>query len=112
MKAYGGEEVQSYPFLTSVLGGGELSASCPNRLASPLPARPLNRRLGGPRSWSDCFGVQKNLLLLRGIEARSLVVQPIAQLLYRLHHPGLKGNVLLLLLLLFVVTFMQGFNTY
>jgi hypothetical protein len=60
----------SYSFLTSALDGGQWSASCPGR-ASPLgkdPQYPLDRRLGGPHSWSDTRGSKKNPLPLPGIE--------------------------------------------
>jgi len=36
----------------------------------------LNRRLGGIQSWSGCFGEEKDILFLLGIE--SPIVQPIA----------------------------------
>jgi len=36
----------------------------------------LNRRLGGIQSWSGCFGEEKDLLILLGIEPS--IVQPIA----------------------------------
>jgi len=50
----GGEKYSSYSFLTSALDGGEWSASRPGR-ALPLGKDlryPLDRRLGGPQSWS------------------------------------------------------------
>jgi hypothetical protein len=49
MKAYGGVDVLIHVFLTSVLAGGEWSASRPYRFT---PEYPLDRRLGGPQSRS------------------------------------------------------------
>jgi len=41
---------------------------------------PLNRRLGGPKSWSGHFGEKKNLLSLLGFKLQ--VTLPLAELLY------------------------------
>jgi hypothetical protein len=43
-----------YSFLTLALDGGEWSASCPVSVLPPGkgPQSPLDRRLGGPQSWS------------------------------------------------------------
>jgi hypothetical protein len=48
------EDYSSYSFLTSALDGGECSASLLGRALSPGkgPPTPLDRRLGGPQSWS------------------------------------------------------------
>jgi hypothetical protein len=51
------------PFLTSAVDGGEQSASCPIHFNSSKksPLYPLDRRLGGPHSWSVRCEVQKSL---------------------------------------------------
>jgi hypothetical protein len=36
----------------------------------------LNRRLGGPQSWSEHFGEETNLFLLLGF--KSQIIQPVA----------------------------------
>jgi len=57
MKAYRGAEVQHLSFLTSALDGGELSASHPSYSVPGVKVQyPFNRRLGGPKNWSGCFG--------------------------------------------------------
>jgi hypothetical protein len=69
----GGEDVYYYSFLTSALNGGEWSASRPSR-ALPQgkdPRYPLDRRLGGPQSWSGKEARGKNHLLVSGIELPS-----------------------------------------
>jgi hypothetical protein len=56
--AWGERRYSSYSFLTSVLDGGEWSASRPGR-ALPRgkdPRYPLHSRLGGPQSWSGPRG--------------------------------------------------------
>jgi hypothetical protein len=58
------------PFLTSALDGGEWSASSPGRL-TPGETAPRTHCIGGwiePRA--DLGTVEKNLLLLTGIETR------------------------------------------
>jgi hypothetical protein len=40
------------------------------------PLYPLDRRLGGPQSWSGCYGEEKNLAPARN---RTLAVQPVAR---------------------------------
>jgi hypothetical protein len=52
----------SYSFLTSVLDGGEWSASRPGHTLAPGkgPLYPLYRRLGGPQSRSGHRGYRKN----------------------------------------------------
>jgi hypothetical protein len=54
MKAYGGVDVYIHNFLTSALAGGEWSASRHDRFTpqGKSPPYPLDRRLGGPQSWS------------------------------------------------------------
>jgi hypothetical protein len=58
------------PVLTSALGGGEWSASCPCcfTCGERAPQYSLDRRLGGPQSQSGHYKVEKNLLPLLGIE--------------------------------------------
>jgi hypothetical protein len=52
MKAYGRGDVQIHIFLTSVLAGGEWSASRPDRFTpgEKSPRYPLDKRLGGPQN--------------------------------------------------------------
>jgi len=47
------------------------------------PIYPLNRRLGGPQSWSGCFWEEKFLLPWLRLEPQT--IQPVAQSLYRLY---------------------------
>jgi hypothetical protein len=51
---YGGVDVQTHLFLTLALVGGEWSASRPGCFTpgERAPLYPLDRRLGGPQSWS------------------------------------------------------------
>jgi hypothetical protein len=78
------------PFLTSVLGVGEWSASRPGRFTpGEEPQYPLDRRLGGPQSRSGRCGEEKNLLPLPGIETRLSSLS-----LYRPSYPGLLCLVL------------------
>jgi hypothetical protein len=57
------------PFYTSAVHGGQWSASCTCRFSvGKEPRYTLERRLGGPHSRSECCGVKKNLLLVKGIE--------------------------------------------
>ena len=71
--------VQLHSFLTLALDRGVSFTLylCTNR--SP---HLLNRRLGGPQSWSGRFGEEKNLLPLPGIEPH------ITQSLHLLHYPS------------------------
>jgi hypothetical protein len=52
------------PFLTSVLDGGECSASRPGRFTPGERASqyPMDRRLGGPKCQSGLYGEERNLL--------------------------------------------------
>jgi hypothetical protein len=61
MKTNGEVKVQFHTFLTSALDGGEWSATCPV-LFTPgdSPQYPLDRRLGGPESWSEHIDKEKN----------------------------------------------------
>jgi hypothetical protein len=63
MKANGGVNVQIHIFLMSALAGSEWSASCPSHFLpqGKGPWYPLDRRLGGPQTWSGRFGEEKNL---------------------------------------------------
>jgi hypothetical protein len=65
IKIYVEVEVWLHAFLTSVLDGGDWSASHPG---SFIPRYPLARRLGGPPSWSGCCGEENNVL--KGIKPR------------------------------------------
>jgi hypothetical protein len=62
IQAQRGEEYSSYLFLTSALDEGEWSASRHSRALPPGNNRqyPLDRRLGGPQSWSGLRGCRKN----------------------------------------------------
>jgi hypothetical protein len=79
MKEYGGVDVQTHVFLTSVLVGGEWSASRPYRFTSG------ERTLGthsignwvGPRAGLDEL-VNKKFLILLYSNSDPSVVQPIA----------------------------------
>jgi hypothetical protein len=84
MEAQEGEEVYSYSFTTSALDGDEWPASHPSRALPPgkEPRHPLDRRLGGPQSWSGNKGYRKNPLPLLGIEPRSLGHAVHSQTLY------------------------------
>jgi hypothetical protein len=42
------------------------------------PWYPLDRRMGGPQSWSGRGVEEKNSQLLSGIESNHLIVQPVA----------------------------------
>jgi hypothetical protein len=70
--AKGERNYSCYSFLTSARYGGEWSAS---RLGRVLPPEKdlrhaLNRRLGGPQTWSRHRRYSKNPLPLPGIELR------------------------------------------
>jgi hypothetical protein len=41
------------------------------------PQYPLDRRLGGPESWSGCCGVEKTFLSLPGIEPQPSSLYPV-----------------------------------
>jgi hypothetical protein len=60
MKAYDGVDVELQIFLTSALAGGVVSFT-PRSLyfRGKSPRYPLNRRLGGPQSWSGRHGEGK-----------------------------------------------------
>jgi hypothetical protein len=63
MKAYGGVDAQIHIFLASALAGGEWSASRFGRFTpgERTPWYPLDRRLGGPQSWSGRRGEENTL---------------------------------------------------
>jgi hypothetical protein len=73
MKAYGGVDIQSQVLLTSVLGGGEWSASRPCRFTTGQRAPDTHCRGGwlGPRAGLDEVEKRK-LLTLQGLELRPL----------------------------------------
>jgi hypothetical protein len=52
----------------------------------------MNRRLGGPHSWSGRFGEQKNLMPLLGIECQ--ISQHVALSLYGPCHPSCMCEVI------------------
>ena len=53
---------------------------CLPRTGSTRSSEPLNRRLGGPQSWSGCFEVEKNPFFPLGLEP--CTIQPVDQMLY------------------------------
>jgi hypothetical protein len=59
-----------------------MSGQC-HALAAPYPRYPLDRRLGGPQSWSGLRGYRKNPLRVPGIEPRSSILQSDTTLSYR-----------------------------
>jgi hypothetical protein len=69
-----------HTFLTSVLDGGEWSASRPGRftLREGAPGYPLDRRLGGPQSRSGLGGEEKISQTLPGLEPP--ITQPVVEL--------------------------------
>jgi hypothetical protein len=62
MQVYGDQVEMFHVFLTSALEGGEWSASRSGRFtaADRAPLYPLDRRLGGPHSWSRRGDEQEN----------------------------------------------------
>jgi hypothetical protein len=68
MKAYAVVEVRMHVFLTFALDRGELSTL----FLGKDPLYLLNTRLGELQRWSDCFVVEKNLLMLREVKLRFL----------------------------------------
>jgi hypothetical protein len=88
MKAYGGVDVQIHIFLTSVLAGGEWSASRTGRL-TPGETAPGTDWLGGwvdPRAGLE--DVEDRKLTLPELELRPLGRPARSQSLYRLRYPG------------------------
>jgi hypothetical protein len=82
MKALGEERrYSSYSFTTSVLDGGEWSASRPGRALPPGkgPRYPLDRRLGGPQSRSGHRGYRKILCPRPGSNLDRPVVQSVVR---------------------------------
>jgi hypothetical protein len=73
MQTTTGEDITSYLFLTSVVDGGEWSASRPSHALPPgkEPRYPLDRRLGDLQSWSGHRGLKKNPLPPPRFEPRS-----------------------------------------
>jgi hypothetical protein len=67
--------------LTSVLDGGEWSASHTGRFTprGKIPWNPLDRRLVGPQTLSRRGGEEKNFQPLRESNPRTPIVQPVAQ---------------------------------
>ena len=51
------------------------------------PRYPLNMRLGGPQTWSECFGKKKNFLPLLQFEPRTVhpEVKPFLKICYSKH---------------------------
>jgi hypothetical protein len=82
--------LSSYSFLTSAIDGGEWSASRPDR-ALPREKDPrytLDRRLGGPQSWSG-KEARGNILYLRpGSNPYRSLVESVVRHYYRLNYPG------------------------
>jgi hypothetical protein len=73
MKAYGGVDVQIHIFLTSVLVGGEWTASRPGRF-TPEERAPGTHWIGGwvnPRAGLD-DSEKRKFMILQGLELRPL----------------------------------------
>jgi hypothetical protein len=68
--------------------GGQLHSSAASLSGKKKPRYPLCRGMGEPQSRSRPYGEEKNALPLPGIETRFLVVQSVAESLYRLGSPG------------------------
>jgi hypothetical protein len=102
MKAYSGVHVKIHIFLTSVLTGGEWSASCPGCF-TPEEEAPGIHWIGGwvdPRADLDNVENRK-FLTLPELELRPLGRPARSQSLCRLRHPGsylgTDGRILLVL---------------
>jgi hypothetical protein len=81
----------SYSFMTLALDGSEWSASHPGRALPPRERTPwylLDRRLGGPQSWSGHRGYRKNPVPLQGTEPGSPGRPVHSQTLHWLSYPG------------------------
>jgi hypothetical protein len=96
MKAYGGVDVWIYIFLTSVLVGGEWSASRPGSFIPGERPPPCTHWIGdwvGTRASLDDEEKRK-FLTLPGLELRPLRRPARSLSLYRMHYPGsLRYNV-------------------
>jgi hypothetical protein len=93
MEHEGKVEVWLHSFLTLALHVAEWSTSHPQYFTPARePRYPLNKRLGGPQSQSECYGAEKNLLFLLGSEA--LIIQPVAFQHYWLYYTGSIKNML------------------
>jgi hypothetical protein len=84
MKAYGRVDVQIHIFLTSVLAGGEWSASRPGCFTLDIH---------WIEGWVDYrVGLddveKRKFLILQGLELRPLGRPASSQSLYRIHYPG------------------------
>jgi hypothetical protein len=61
----GGAELQVQSFLATALRGDKWSTSCPSQFTlRKNPQYPLNKKVGGPYSWSGHSGEEKNLTSL------------------------------------------------
>jgi hypothetical protein len=77
MKTYREVEVLAAPFLILALDAGEWLDSFPGCFTLG-GGDPLNKRLGGPQSWSGHCGIKKNFLPLLGIIPWPSSQQPVA----------------------------------
>jgi hypothetical protein len=83
-----GAEVQLHSFLTAALDTDEWSTSSTGSFIPGEELRyPLNRRSGG---MPTCYGKQKDLLPLKGCDARTIL--PVTSSLYQLRYPGSKSQ--------------------
>jgi hypothetical protein len=80
-----------HTLLTSALHEGEWSASWHTHFTQGRSwCYPLNRRLGGPSSWSESFWDEVNLSPLAGFERQTIKTS--AWSLYCLSYPGTKAT--------------------
>ena len=61
--------MQLHSLLTSILDRGERLTACLSHLTpGKEPLNPLNRKVGGPQSWSGCFGRREKYVDLTGFQ--------------------------------------------
>jgi len=69
LRQIGGLEKWFHSFLTSILDTDERLTSCLGHLTPRKETwNPLNRKVGGPQSWSGCFGRRKKSVDLIGFQ--------------------------------------------
>jgi hypothetical protein len=87
MEVQGERMYNSYSFMTSALDGGEWSASAPAALylRGKDTRYPLDKRLGGPQSWSGQSRGKILFCLRRGSNLDHPVVQSVARHILTTH---------------------------